>query len=117
MFDLNGLVWPRMVFLLLFMAIKMFELVWPCLVLYGLFMALYSLLRQNIVFSCGHRSKFIWSCLFCILFQNYFWKSLWNSEYFFQIDRFSRKRLLQISHLYEAEKIHCCIRSFRVLDV
>ena len=64
MFALHGPVWPRMVFLLLFTAINMFGLVWPCLVLYGLFMALYVLSWQKIVFSRGHRSEFIWSCLF-----------------------------------------------------
>ena len=54
MFALHGPVWSRMV-LLLFTAINMFGLVWPC-------MALYGLLWRNIVFSRGHRSKFIWSC-------------------------------------------------------
>ena len=66
-FDLNGLVWPRMVFSLLFTTIYMFSLVWPCLVLYGLFMAIYGLLWPNIVFSRGHRSKFIWSCSSCLI--------------------------------------------------
>ena len=45
MFALHGPVWSRMVLLLLFTAINMFGLVW-----------------RNIVFSRGHRSKFIWSC-------------------------------------------------------
>ena len=50
---------------------SLYVLVWPCMAMHGLFMVLYDLLWQNIVFSRGHRSKFIWSC---------FWSSikLWH---------------------------------------
>ena len=53
MFALSGLI-SYMILLLLFTAIDMRGLVWP----------LYGLLWQNIVFSRGHRSKFIWSCVY-----------------------------------------------------
>ena len=42
------------------------DLVWPCMdfvcPFHSLFVVLYGLLWLNIVFSRGHRSKFIWSC-------------------------------------------------------
>ena len=53
-------VWP---------CVALFCLAWPCLVLHGLFMALYGRLWQNIVFSRGHRSKFILSCFTCDIFR------------------------------------------------
>ena len=57
---LCSLVWPcAALYGLVRPCVALCDLVWPCVVLYSLFMALYGLLWQNIVFSRGHRSKFI----------------------------------------------------------
>ena len=59
-FALYGLMWPRMILMLLFTAMSMHglvcpSLVWPCMALYGLFMALngilWSLMEEYRLFS------------------------------------------------------------------
>ena len=63
---LCGLLWPCLAFSgNVWPYVALCDLVWSCMafmVLYSISMASYGRLWQNIVFSRGHWSKFIWSC-------------------------------------------------------
>ena len=65
--------WPHMIILLftemamcglIHLSMALCDLVCSCMAFLWFSIAFYGLLWQNIVFSRGHRSKFIWSCFY-----------------------------------------------------